>query len=241
MGQKVELGDESKLGKIDRGASPRSHLTWVRLLLPVGWALAAIGYFGPWIGHPTAALALSGVDLGEFVKFLPEVLDGSSNVMRQLFYLPPFAVVVSVALLIGLRRLGYPWSLRVLGLILAVPISLQLLPPAWSPSVLMTPEFFVQTVALGICWLLLAISWPLGRLPTWLGGSLSALVSLIATVMPLWQFSTVKPFIDRVYGTAPTVGWGLWACVAGLLIIVAASVMLALGRRVRGRESWSSA
>jgi hypothetical protein len=237
----VEFSGESSRGKIDRGASPRNRLTVVRLLLPVGWVVAAIGYFGPWIGHPTAALTLSGVDLGEFVKFLPDVLDGSLQVMRQLFYLPPFAIVVSVALLIGLRQLGYPWSLRVLALILAVLVSLQLLPPAWSPSGLMTPEFYPQTIALGVCWLLLAVFWFLGSLPAWLGGSLSAMISLTATVLPAWQFFAVKPSINRVYGTAPTVGWGLWVCMVGLVIMVAAGVMLVLRTRTRGMKSWSGA
>jgi hypothetical protein len=241
VGQGVELSSESSLSKIDRGSSPPNRLTVVRLLLPVGWALAAIGYLGPWIGHPTAALTLSGVDLGEFVKFLPDVLDGTSQAVRQLFYLPPFAVVVSVALLIGLRRLGYPWLFRALALILAVPVSLQLLPPAWSPSGLMTKEFYPQTIALGTCWLLLAAFSFLGSLPTWLSGSLSAMISLTATVIPAWQFFAIKPSIDRVYGTAPTVGWGLWVCMIGLVIMVAAGVLLVLRTRTRGMKSWSSA
>ena len=66
-----------------------SRLAVVRLLLPLGWLLAAIGYYGPWIAHATAALTLSGADMAEFVKFLPAVQDGTLAVARQLFYLPP--------------------------------------------------------------------------------------------------------------------------------------------------------
>jgi hypothetical protein len=216
----------------------------LRLLLPLGWVSATIGYYGPWIAHPTAALTLSGADMGEFVKFLPDVLDGSLKMMRQLFYLPPFVVAVSVALLIGSRWLRYPWPLRVLASLLAVPVSLQLLPPAWSPSSLMTPEFRLQTMAVGICWLLLGTSGllslrsgqalslssgqALGRLPAWLLGLLSAILPLAATVMPAWQFFAIKPAIDTTYGVAPAIGWGFPACLAGLMVMTVSSIMFAL-------------
>ena len=222
------------MGKIHRSGREGRWLAIARLLLPMGWVLAAVGYYGPWIAHPTVALTLSGVDLGEFVKFLPGVLDGSLPMVRQLFYLPPLAVVVSVALLIGSRRLSYPWPLRVLALLLAVPVSLQLLPPAWSPSSLITAEFRLQVIALGICWLLLAGFGLWGRLPGWITASLSVLLSLAAVTLSSWQFLEVKPAIDQVYGSqralAP-VGWGFFLCLVGLLLVAAGSVLLGLQDR----------
>ena len=219
------------LGRIDRSARSGSRLAMVRLLLPLGWLLAAAGYYGPWIDHATAALTLSGIDMAEFVKFLPAVQDGTLAVVRQLFYLPPVAVVVGVALLVASRRLAYPWPLRLLALILSVPISLQLLPPAWSPSSLATPEFRLQALALGLCWLLLAASWLLGRLPTWLSGPLTALLALASGVLPTWQLLLVKPQVDAVYGTAPSLGWGFFLCLAGLAIMALAGALLMLQSR----------
>jgi hypothetical protein len=233
------LSTEASLGKIDNAVRPQRRLTVVRWLLPVGWALAAIGFYGPWVAQPTAALTLSGVDMGEFVKFLPGLLDGSLSTVRQLFYLPPFACAVSVALLVGSRRLRFSWAVRVPALLLAVPVSLQLLPPAWSPSSLMTPEFRLQTVALGLCWLLLASFWLLGSLPPWLAGSLSALLCLMAMVMPAWQFLVVKPAIDDVYRLRPPVGWGFVLCLAGLGIMAVGSFLLVLRTRTRSRSPWS--
>jgi hypothetical protein len=228
------LAREENLGRVDRTARVRRRLTAVRLLLPAGWLLAAVGYFGPWIAHSTAALTLSGVDMGEFVKFLPGVLDGSLQLTRQLLYLPPLALVVSVALLSGSDRLRYPGLLQAAFLVLAVPVSLQLLPPAWSPASLVTEEFRAQTLALAISWLLLAGFWLWGHLPSWLTGSLSALIALAALGLAAWQFALAKPAIDEVYGIAPSTGWGLWVCVAGLAITVTASVLLV----VRSREAW---
>jgi hypothetical protein len=201
-------------------------MSYVRVLLPVGWLLAAVGYYGPWIDHSTAALTLSGVDIGEFVKFLPGVLEGSLAAIRQLFYLPPVAIVLSMALLVGSRQLRYPWPLRILILGLAVPVSLQLLPPAWSPDSLRAAEFLAQTIALGVCWLALASFWLWGSLPVWLTGSLSASLALAALALSVWQFILAKPAIHEVYGTPASFGWGFFLCQAGLAIIAVGSVRL---------------
>jgi hypothetical protein len=171
--------------------------------------------------------------MAEFVKFLPGVLEGSLRLIRQWFCLPPFAVTASIALLIGSDNLHYAKAVRALGLLLAIPLSLQLLPPAWSPSSLLTAEFRAQTIALGISWLLLASFWLLRRLPSWLLGSLSAALSSIALVLPLWQFLIAKPAIDDVYSTPPGTGWGIFLCLTGLVITTTASVALILTTRSR--------
>jgi hypothetical protein len=174
--------------------------------------------------------------MGEFIKFLPGVLDGTLQVTRQFFYLPPLAVVVGVALLIGSRELRYPLLVRVLALILAVPVSLQLLPPAWSPASLLAPEFRLQTFALIACWLLLAGFWLWGRLPLRLTGTLTAALSLSAAALSAWQHMAVKSAIDDVYGTPPPVGWGFYVCLVGLLVMTAGGLLLAR-RRPRNRSA----
>jgi hypothetical protein len=226
------LGIQTDLGKIDRASVQSGTLTAVRWILPVGWVLAAAGYFGPWVTHITSGLTLSGVDMGEFVKFLPDVLDGTLTVTRQIFYLPPFAVAVSIALLVGSRRLGYRWPVRILALLMAVPVSLQLLPPAWSPTSLTLAEFRLQTLALAVCWLTLAGFWLLGRLPSWLTGSASAGLAIAAVGLSAWQFFAVKTAIDQVYRVAPPIGWGFPLCMGGLAILAAASVGLVLRTRI---------
>jgi hypothetical protein len=49
-----------------------------QIVLILDLALAILGYFGPWVDHKTAALVLTGQDMGEFVKFLPEVRTGTA-------------------------------------------------------------------------------------------------------------------------------------------------------------------
>ena len=212
----------------------------VRWLLPLSWALAAVGYLGPWLAHQTAALTVTGADMAEFVKFLPSVAEGSMAVYRQLFFLPPLAVVVSVAVLIGSRRLGYPWAFQALALGLTIPLSLQLLPPAWSPQTLLTAEFRLQTVALGASWLLLACFWLLARLPVALRVGLSALASLGAVVLPGWQYVTLKPAVDGVYGSPVDLGWGLVVCLGGLSLMALMSVLLFAASRAGRTGPWST-
>ncbi len=222
------MSSQSNLGRLQTTERSERQLETLRWILPIGWGLAAIGFLGPWVSHPTAALTLAGVDMGEFVKFLPAVLDGSLRLIRQFFYLPAFAITVSIALLIGSRRLCYGKLAQALGLLLAIPVSLQLLPPAWSPSSLMTAEFRAQTMAFGISWLLLGIWWLIGRLPSWLPVSLSAALCLGAIVLPLWQYLTVKPALDKVYGQSLGTGWGFFVCLTGLALTTAASTLLTL-------------
>jgi hypothetical protein len=228
------------LGSVGAPASVAYRTSGFRWLLPLGLAMAAVGYYGPWIAHVTAALTLSGVDMGEFIKFLPGVLDGSLHVVRQFYYLVPLAVVVNVALLAGSRQLRYPWPARLAIWILAWPVSLQLLPPAWSLASLATAEFRLQAVALGACWILLAAFWLLGRLPLSLTGPLSATLSLAAGAMSFWQFLLTKPAIDQVYRQPPAVGWGFTLCLAGLAVMAVTEAALALQVRRRGGGSWTS-
>jgi hypothetical protein len=200
----------------------------VRWLLLLAWLVASLGYFGPWIAHRTAALTLGGTDMGEFVKFLPGALSGTLTFHRQLFYAPPFALVVSVALLAGSARLGYARPARLLMVALAVLVSLQLLPPAWSAASLGAPEFRLQVVGLLSCWILLAATGLLARVPFQLSAALVAVLALSAAALSAWQFSLVKPSIDQVYGQPQVIGWGFFVCVAGLAATAVLVMALAL-------------
>lgn len=230
------MSAQSDLRTLDITEPGLWRLPVARWLLAVGWGLAAVGFLGPWIAHPAAALALSGAEMAEFVKFLPQVLDGSLGITRQFFYLPPFTVVISVALLIGSPRLAYRGLSQAVVLLLAAALSLQILPPAWSPASMLASEFRAQAIALGGSWLLLASFWLWGRLPSWLPGAVSAVLSLVAIVLSLWQFLLAKPALDKVYGALPAAGWGLWLCVAGLATMAAVGGFIALPAHSRAGE-----
>jgi hypothetical protein len=209
-----------------------------RWALPVGWLLILLGYLGPWIAHATAALSLTGADMGEFVKFLPDVVAGTVSVSRQSFYLPPLLLVVSIALLANEPRLAFPLWIRVPTMVAGIFASLQLLPPAWFPTGLLTPEFQLQTLAIGISWVLLASFWWLRRLPSWLTAGTSALAAAAGFCLLLWQFLAIKASIDQVYSVQPRIGWGFGVSLAGLAVVAAASVLLIWLHQSRWRNLW---
>ena len=173
------------------------------------------------MAHRDAALVLMGQDLGEFVKFLPEVRGGTVPVIRQVFYLPPFAACLALALLAGYRRAAYGRWVRALLLAAVFPVSLALLPPVVSPPVLLSPEFRLQVIGVLICWALLPGAWVLSRLPVRLQSAALGLVGLLGAGPVLWQFARILPATARVYGVRPAIGWGLVVTVIGFLGLAA--------------------
>ncbi len=205
----------------------------VGLTLLLGWLALALGMLGVWICHKTSALSLSGPDLGEFAKFLPGVQNGSLDLHRQFFYLPAVALSAGIALLIGSPRLRFPSWTRWLALLIGACVSLQLLPPAWSPPSLRSPELRAQAIGLFACWLLLACFWLLARLPLLISGALAGLLALLSSALSTWQTWVILCEVSALYGIAPSLGWGFWSVQIGLGLFAAAAFTMALWPGVR--------
>jgi len=206
------------------------------LLLIIASLIAAAGVFGPWTPHPAAGLVITGVDLGEYVKFLPEVASGQIPIRRELFYLPLVAASVSASLLASRRALPM-WARAVLAMC-AAPLALAMLPPAWSPAVLRLPEFRVQVIAILGCLALLPALVVTRFLPDRLVLGIIALLALAAAVAPAWSFLQVQPLIAALYRRPLPLGWGFWASLVGNLAL--ATIALAPGP-APGRAMRSSA
>jgi hypothetical protein len=204
------------------------------VILIVALGLGLVGYFAPWVAHKAAALVLTGQDMAEFVKFLPEVRAGELRVARQLFYLPLLAGALGLVFAAANRRFAFPWPVRWLMVLLAVPLSLSMLPPAWTPQLMLTAEFRLQAAAIALC-LGLAVLYPLlKRAPPVLLEAVVALLALLAAALPLWQFLHVRSAIDAVYGRPVDLGWGLWLTSLGfgvaVLILVTSPVSTSRSR-----------
>jgi hypothetical protein len=218
-------------------SNPRSLFSSRKqIVLILGLALAIVGYFGPWVDHKTAALVLTGQDMGEFVKFLPEVRAGTVPMIREFFYLPPFAAALCLILLMASKRWAYPLAVRAVMLLAVLGLAWAMLPPVWTPQLLLTAEFRKQTVAIAFCLLLLIVHPVLRYLPPrrcpdhsrregLMAVSMMAL-ALLGAVPPLWQFFSIREAMNRAYGWPVQVGWGLWVTVLGFLIVVAGAVTL---------------
>lgn len=204
-----------------------------RKWLPVIVALAAalIGYFGPWIGHRAAGLNILGVDLAEYVKFLQAYRAGQLPLLRESFYAPLAAASVIAGLLASRRAL--PLAVRWIAVAAAVSLALAMLPPAWSPAVLMLPEFRLQVIAIGACigaLLLLAFTRLLPDAPVLL---LVAMLALVASVWPAAAFTHLPSSIAEVYATPVRPGWGFWLSSTGFLLAAFGAILGVIHRRPR--------
>jgi hypothetical protein len=211
-----------------------------RLLLPVGAILAFWGYVGPWVDHPVAGLAILGLDLGEYVKFLPLVRSGSTSLWREGFYLP--LVAISLALSLCTWRSDLRWQQRWLdvGMIAlqvaaAIVVALNMLPPAWTPQRMLTPEFQQQTAAILLCLFAVAFGPFLALLPRLITGVVVLLLSIAAIFVPVTQFLRVLPEIGTLYNHSLVPGWGLYLMSGGLAMLAVMGGLLAFAPQ-RGSE-----
>lgn len=184
-----------------------------------------LGYFGSWVAHPVAGLAILGLDLGEYVKFVPSVTSGETTIWRVGFYLPLFVVSAMCCLLTYRKAYGYSFWLRLALIIMGMAAALNALPPAWSPSVLRLPEFRVQTAGITISLILLASSPALAHLPRLPVYALLAGLTAAAIWLPARNFLRVLPDIAELYGHALRPAWAFYVTVVGLALLILACGM----------------
>ncbi len=208
--------------------------TWMlKSFAPLGIALVLVAYWGPWVNHKTAALVLSGLDMAEFVKFLPGVRAGTEFMIRELFYLPPLAAALCLALIGSSRLWRYPLWARTIMVMTAVVLAIIVLPPyPFILQALSSDEFGRQFSMAAGCLAVIAASLLYRRrsteaherLPRAVVAGLLIVVSLAGAIPPLWQFLSIRSALDRVYGQPIHIGWGLWLTVAGFLVVAGAGV-----------------
>lgn len=210
------LGTGATSVRIGHAAPDGSRFTIHNSLFAIFVLLSLVGYFGPWLPHRAAGLVITGLDLGELVKFLYPVQQGDIGLWREGFYLPLAAISVALSLTAWRREMGYGLFVRVGLLALASVAALNLLPPAWTPGLLLTPEFRVQTGLMLAC-LSLALVAPLAALlPVRLTGALILALAATALYFPLAQFQWILPALADMYNHPVMPGWGPWVMAVGL-------------------------
>ena len=207
----------------------RNERRYLHLLFLFGAILWAAGYWGPWVPHKDAGLIILGIDLGEFVKFLPQVRSGQIHLWREGFYFPAFALSLLASSMAWRKELPWRTPFRILANLLSVPPALAMLPPIWTPHLMLhSPEFRQQSVAIAMA-LLASVSSPLlARLPRRATAAFLSALMAVSALVPLWQFSKILDAIASVYAERIGLGWGIVSMSAGGLSIIAAIVGLLL-------------
>lgn len=189
----------------------------------VGSVLILIGFFGPWVAHKTAALAVTGYELSELAKFFPEVRRGAVPVMRGLFVTPLLAGAISLAVTIHRSRITLPARLG--ASLVSWILVLAALPPF---QAIMEPQYRMQ-LALVAASTVLILTTPLTRQTseTARGAGLLVLV-LLGAVPALWQALLLRPLVADLYGSPIWPGWGFVTCQLGFLVLLAAGLKAAV-------------
>jgi len=203
----------------------RDHLA--NLLLKFGFTTILLAYFLVWLPQPVVGLSFIGLEMGEWVKFIPEVQSGSVSTNRNLFYLPP----ITLGLMLLLWSSNWPnrrwqtWVMRGLAILIAF-----LAFPAIE-SLLDEPanQWLLRLLWISVVVLLALILPIVKKVPeklTWIGSwSLIALLALIGLVLPSWAYVAVRPFAADVMGAFVGFGPGFWLNGVGHLFILAAAIL----------------
>jgi hypothetical protein len=199
--------------------------------LALGLPLTGVGgAFLPWIWRSSVALQLTAPGLAEFVKFLPEVRTDQIQIERLFFLLPLFLAMLALPLFVVNRDLVLPIWVR-LGLRLAViPLALASLSPVWTPGILISPEFRLQTLLAILSVGLTSIASVLKRLALRPLAVLLVASCLAAITLPSWQFALVQTSIAEAYHEPIYLGWGWWLTVIGLVLATIGSILAAFIR-----------
>lgn len=195
------------------------------VLAALGLGLIAFGYWGAWLPHPAAGLNILGIDLAEYVKFVPEVRSGQISLRREIFYAPLVSLSLGLVFLATIRRPRLALALRLILLALAIPTALAMLPPAWTPALLRTPEFRQQTIAI-VLLLAAVLLAPLWRrfLPDWGRGILFVILAYLP-FPAIAAFQRLLPALTALYNRPLASGSAIFLLGLGAGLLAAGGLL----------------
>jgi hypothetical protein len=206
--------------------------TALQLLIKVGFTAIFIGYLLVWLPQPVVGLSFIGAEIGEWVKFLPQVRSGEIVPGRNLFYLPPIALGLMMILWTAgwQNRRWQTWGLRGMAVLVALLAFPALEAIRFEPA----GEWLLRLL-LVILVFVVAILFPLTkRLPrdavmcgSWL---VIMLLGLLGLLLPTWAFLAMRPAISGLFRGEVGIGAGVWMNAAGHLAVLSASVLALYGQ-----------
>lgn len=190
------------------------------ILLALGVTAVLVGYLMVWLPNQNVGLSFIGVEMGEWVKFLPEVRNGQLSVSRNFFYAPPIALGLIMALFTAVWPNEWrTWLIRAL----AVGVSL-LAFPAFE-AILNEPsaEWLLRLALIGLV-IVTALTAPfLGRYPRAVT-MMIVLIALVGLILPLWAYLEIRPIVSTLLRSSVSTGPGIWLNTLGFALLMAAAL-----------------
>lgn len=192
------------------------------ILFSAGCTLALAGYFMTWLPHDAAGLSFIGIEIGEWVKFLPQMQAGEIAAGRDLFYLPPFTLgMIMVLYTTGwFNRQWSTWLMRGL----AVLVSLLAFPSIDAIRFEPASEWLLRLVLIGLVMVTVVVISATGRLDRRIIWFLIGMFALGGLVLPTWAFFAVRPAVAALFQEPVWPGSGVWLNAAGHLLLLAVAV-----------------
>ncbi|MBN2007515.1 MAG: hypothetical protein JXA21_29485 [Anaerolineae bacterium] len=188
------------------------------------WAIALGGYFGPWIGHPSAALAWNAYDLFDMLRPLPEIETGALTVNLFTLRLP----LVGLALILPLILAKARWGWRAAGALMGIALAIATFPPypyivtAWRTPGWNVPFWWGVATMIGAP-VLAFLAPALHKARRW-----ATPAWLAFTLIPgIVTFNRIRPALQTLHAAPIRAGWGVWLCSGGFMLVA----ILALSKR----------
>ena len=191
-------------------------------VLHLSFAAILLGYWLVWMPGPVAGLQLIGLEMGEWVKFLPQVRAGQISASRNLFYLPP----ILLAWLLALITVSWPnrwqtWAVR----ILAIGVGWLAFPSLDAIRFEPRSEWLLRLVWVGLVVLVAVGSGVIkGRSAAAFIPIILALIAIAGAILPTWAYLAMRPAIAQVLAQPVGFGPGFW--LNGVGFGVAAAIFL---------------
>ncbi|MCI0397307.1 MAG: hypothetical protein L0332_17500 [Chloroflexi bacterium] len=202
--------------------------------LQLGFTAVLLGYLLVWLPQPVVGLSFIGLEMGEWVKFLPQVQAGEVVPGRDLFYLPP----MTLGLMMVLWTAGWPngrwqsWVMRAV----AVAVSLLAFPSLDAIRFEPAGQWALRLTLVGLVGLAAVLSSLAGRLPARLAKRMRfgglVVLGLLGAGLPTWAYLAVRPAARQVLATPVGIGPGVWLNLGGHLLVVAVALIEVLRRPV---------
>jgi hypothetical protein len=199
----------------------------IQLILKLGFTTILLGYLVVWLPQPVVGLSFIGLEMGEWVKFLPQVRSGEIMAAKDLFYVPP----ITLSFMLLLWTLDWPnrrwktWGMR----IVAVFVSMLTLPAIEVVQNEPLDQWLVRSLAV-----VLVVGGALAVAPLNPGVEtkprVNATVGMVClaalgAILPTWVYLSVRPAAQQVIGVDVGFGPGFWLNLGGNLMVVVACLL----------------
>lgn len=201
--------------KVDKPLAAK-YLTQLRYL---GFTAILVGYLTVWLPNQAAGLALLGIEIGEWIKLLPEAQSGQVWA-REIFYLPPIALGLFLALQTNSwsNKKWQTWVMRGL----AIGVSLLTMPALEAIRFEGKSEWLTRILLIGF---VILIAGSVTFLPPQIAHYSLIPIGLIGGALPTVLFWQVQGVVSYLLGTPLGVGLGVWLNLIGHLLVVVSALL----------------